>query len=1200
LSEQTLLYEVYPFLREEKRLATDYSGARVVFVKNNGNVLEIAITLTSPVPPYELSIMEDVLKKNLAINAVRLHSSISSRSNESSSANVSNSAKSKSTSTKPSQSPAQSNTKLIPNKKNIIMGRVIKAAPKVIENIALEDGTVVIKGVVCNVDNRQYNFNSWQLNFDLTDYTGTLNVRKSLRDDNASKIIKAIKKDMHISVHGVLYHHNRTGELTLDPQNIFINEFTPRHDNAENKRVELHIHTKMSATDAVSDVKDIVRRAIEWNHKAIAITDHGVVQAFPDAAATVKALKSDIKVIYGMEGYYIDDINPDKEDDSTSFDSESTSDDVENGLTSDDSSDVVSTGSTSSKKRSKRRQSFNHIIILVKNRIGLKNLYKLVTISHLEHHSGRRPIIFKSVLEKHREGLILGTACDSGELLKAIVKQKDDDTLLDIAKFYDYLEIQPLCNNNFMLYSQSNSPPKASSEEDLRNFNRKIVEIAKKINKPVVATCDSHFLDPEQEIFRKIILTGKGFDSANDDLPLFFRTTDEMLEEFSYLGEETAYEAVVTNPNKIADMCEFIKPLPDEKKLYAPKLKGSSEELTKLVTNNFKNLYGENPPEFVKDRFGVELKDILDFDYDVIYMAAQKVIAEAAKADYVVGSRGSVGSSFIAFLAGITEVNALPPHYRCTKCKTSEFFDEKGDSYVINYGCGVDMPKKICPKCNIEYIKDGFNIPFETFLGFDGTKVPDIDLNFSGEYQDKAHKDFIDLFGSDYVFRAGTITSLSKETPYGYVRKYNEKHGRIVSKAEENRLVKGCEDVKTSTGQHPGGFIVIPQDMEITDFTPLQHPADAKDKGIITTHIDFKRTGDILIKLDMLGHDNPTMFRMLKDMTGIDAQDIPLDDPKTLAIFSSPKSLGLSDKDKIIGTSGTLGIPEFGTDLVREMLAATSPKDVDTLIRISGFSHGTAVWQKNAETLIADGKPINELVACRDDVMNFLISKGIDSKSAFNISEWVRSKKHGLPEGAENLMRTHNIPDWYINSCKMIEYLFPKAHATAYVMDAVRVAWFKVHKPLEYYSAYFYRRSMKGRFDAELMVAGINNVIAKIRVLRADKKISVTDKKILETLESCYEFYLRGFKFADIDLYKSDALKFTVVDDNTLRPPFVSIAGLGAVAANSLANVGKKRKFVSTDDILRYCTKVNKNNIEKLRELGALKDLPDTSQMSLF
>jgi DNA polymerase-3 subunit alpha (Gram-positive type) len=1193
LSEQTPLYEKYPFLREEKRLATDYSGARVVYVKKNDNMMELAITLTAPVPPYELSIMEDVLKKNLGLPVVRLHSSISSRSNEPNNSNSSSPSKSKTTSTKSGQSSSQSNTKLTTDKKNIIMGRVIKATPKAIENIALEDGTVVIKGVVCNVDNKQYNFNSWQLNFDLTDYTGTLNVRKSLRDDNASKIIKAIKKDMHISVHGVLYHHNRTGELTLDPQNIFINEFTPRQDNAEKKRVELHVHTKMSATDAVSDIKDIVRRAVQWNHKAIAITDHGVVQAFPDAATTVKELNSDLKIIYGMEGYFINDINPSSDDDLTDSDAEAIQ-----GSTGETA--ATNTGTTAAKKRSKKRQTFNHIIILVKNRTGLKNLYKLVTISHLENHSGSRPIILKSVLEQHREGLILGTACDSGELLKAVVKRKDDSELLSIAEFYDYLEIQPLCNNNFMLYGKNNSPPKADSEEDLKSFNRKVVEVAKKLNKPFVATCDVHFLDPEHEIFRKIVLTGKGFDSANDDLPLFFRTTDEMLNEFSYLGEEVAFEAVVTNPNKIADMCEFIKPLPDDKKLYAPKLEGSAELLSKLVTDNFKKLYGDNPPDFVKERFDTELKDILDYDYDVIYIAAQKVIAEADKAGYVVGSRGSVGSSFIAFLAAITEVNALPPHYRCTKCRVSEFSDENGDSYVLHYGCGVDMPDKLCSSCGCKYIKDGFNIPFETFLGFDGTKVPDIDLNFSGEYQDKAHKDFTDLFGADYVFRAGTITSLSKETPYGYVKKYNEAFGRSVTKAEENRLVRGCEDVKTSTGQHPGGFIVIPQDMEITDFTPLQHPADDKDKGIITTHIDFKRTGDILIKLDMLGHDNPTMFRMLKDMTGVDALDIPLDDPKTLAIFSSPKALGLPDNDKIIGTSGTLGVPEFGTDLVRDMLAATSPKDIDTLIRISGFSHGTAVWQKNAEVLISEGKPINELVACRDDVMNFLISKGIDSKSAFNISEWVRSKKHGLPEGAENLMRTHNIPDWYINSCKMIEYLFPKAHATAYVMDALRVAWFKVHKPLEYYSAYFYRRSMKGRFDAELMTCGINTVVTKIRELRADIKISVKDKKIMETLESCYEFYQRGFEFANIDLYESDSLKFKIVDDKTLRPPFVSIAGLGAIAANSLMEFCKKRRVISTDDILGTCLKVNKNNVEKLRLLGALKDLPDTSQMSLF
>ena len=825
---------------------------------------------------------------------------------------------------------------------------------------------------------------------------------------------------------------------------------------------------------------------------------------------------------------------------------------------------------------------------MAKNQTGLRNLYKLVSLSHLEHFK-RYPIMPKSLIDENREGLILGSACQAGELFEAVVRDKDWDELCHIASWYDYLEIQPICNNMFMLRKGI-----AASEEELRDFNRVIVRLGEELGKPVCATGDVHFLDPEDEIYRHILLASKGFDDSNESLPLYFKTTDEMLEEFSYLGKEKAREVVITNTNMVANWCDPIRPLP--KGLFAPKLQNSDEELKNLVWSKAHELYGDQPPQIVVDRIEAELGDIIRCKYDVIYMSAQKLVQNSLEHGYLVGSRGSVGSSLVAFLSGITEVNSLPAHYRCPKCKHADF-----DFGPANgYGCGVDMPDAMCPICGTKYKKDGFNIPFETFLGFGGGKVPDIDLNFSGEYQSSAHRYTFELFGQSHVFRAGTIGKVALKTAYGYVKKYLEERGKTVSKAEENRLMIGCAGVKRSTGQHPGGMVVIPQDKEIYDFCPVQHPADDPDSEIVTTHFEYHCMESNLLKLDMLGHDDPTMIRMLEDLTGVNARtDIPLDDPETMSIFRSSKVLGY-ENDKVLGPTGGTAIPEFGTTFVRGMLEDTQPDQFDTLIRLSGFSHGTDVWLGNAKDLIMSGTAkVNEAIGCRDDIMLFLISKGMAPKRSFKIMEAVR-KGRGLPEGAEDEMKEHGVPEWYIASCKKIAYLFPKAHAVAYVMMAFRIAWFKVHRPLAFYAAYFSIRAKA--FDEAYMCRGMEICQQKMRqIIAKDKDASAVEQDMLTTLEVCYEFYLRGFHFDKIDLYTSDATHFLVDEEhNALQPPFVSVAGLGETAAISLAEQRQGRSFISIEEVAAACPKVSKTHIELLKEAGAFGSLPETSQMDLF
>ncbi len=1234
----------------------------------------------------------------------------------------------------------------------VIYGHVVKKKPTPMGELALDMGTVVIEGDVFAVDHRELKKrNAWVVAFDVTDYTGSVRVSKFLpTEENAKAIVDGVKKGQRLIIQGRLNMDRFYGDMVLEPASIMEGKKTMRQDTAPEKRVELHLHTTMSSMDALTSVgpklkedKNVVKRAESWGHKAIAITDHGVAQSFPDAWHSAK----NIKLLYGVEAYFINDV-----DDRVvvhgsheqSFSHEIVCFDIETtglnkkyeviieigaavlregkvaetfntfvapgrilnpeiiqltGITdemlvgapsqeealrafldfvgdrplaahnadfdmgfiaegcrkygipfqktsidtlilaqnllpelgkykldvvaehlqlpafnhhraSDDAATVaymlpplfrmleeqgvhslqqINPAMTKVRGNGKAKRKPKHLIVLAKNQMGLRNLYKLISLSHLEHFK-RYPIMPKSLINENREGLIIGSACEAGELFGAVVAGKDMEELKRIASWYDYLEIQPICNNRFMLRDGT-----VKSEEELRDFNRTVVQLGKELNKPVCATGDVHFMDPEDEIYRHILLASKGFEDADSELPIYFKTTDEMLEEFAYLGEDTAYEVVVKNTNLIADWCDSIEPLP--KGLFAPKLEDSDGELKRLVWGKAHELYGENPPQIVVDRINVELGDIIGCKYDVIYMSAQKLVQDSLAHGYLVGSRGSVGSSLVAFMSGITEVNSLPAHYRCPNCKHADFDYAQDPEHP--YGCGADMPDMNCPVCGTPYAKDGFNIPFETFLGFGGDKVPDIDLNFSGEYQGNAHRYTFELFGQTHVFRAGTVGTVAEKTAFGYVKKYLAERGRMVSKAEENRLAIGCTGVKRTTGQHPGGMVVIPQNKEIYDFCPVQHPADDPTSDIVTTHFEYHSMESNLLKLDILGHDDPSMIRMLQDLTGIDPQKIPLDDKDTMSIFQSSKALGYED-DKILGPTGGTAIPEFGTTFVRGMLQDTQPDQFDTLVRLSGFSHGTDVWLGNAKDLITSGTAkVNEAIGCRDDIMLFLISKGMDPKRSFKIMEAVR-KGRGLPDGAEDEMKAAGVPDWYIGSCKKIAYLFPKAHAVAYVMMAFRIAWFKVHKPLAFYAAYFSIRAKA--FDEAYMCRGMDVCLKKMREIQLkEKEASAVEQDMLTTLEVCYEFYLRGFNFEHMDIYRSKAINFSVDEEKgTLLPPFVSVAGLGETAAYSLEEQCKGKQFISIEEVSAACPKVSKSHIELLKAAGAFGNLPETSQIDLF
>ena len=1232
---------------------------------------------------------------------------------------------------------------------DVLFGKMINGRPVSMSEINRESGAVIVRGEVFAVESREVGKSgSAVLQFDMTDNTGSMRVTKFFRAKTDKSIIEKIKKGLYVAVEGMVVFDRYVEDIVIDPKNIVLSKKPVRKDDAGgDKRVELHMHTRYSALDALADPGAVVARAAAWGHKAVAITDHGVAQAFPEAWHASD--KNDIKIIYGVEGYYINDVDEHPvvsrdcprglRDEFVAFDIETTGldqstermteigavvfrggrvaeqfqtfvnpgkpippeiteltgitdrdvfdapdeaqalrafvdfvggrpvaahnadfdtgfmaecaercgiefdpviidtlplarcllpdlkryklDIVSNRLglpefrhhrASDDAAVVArmmekfipmlekrgakTVGDIERVTRAMRNEQggrvhAKHIILLVKNKTGLKNLYELISKSHLEHFN-RFPIMPKSLIMQHREGLIIGSACEAGEVFESVLRRGSRRYQRRIASFYDYLEIQPICNNRFLV-----AEGRVPDDEGLRDLNRRIVALGAELGKPVAATGDVHFLDPEDEIYRRILLAAKKFSDADKELPIYFKTTREMLEEFAYLGEEKSREVVVTVPNAIADEVEKFDILP-RKKLFPPEVKNSVEDLKNLVYGRMRELYGDNPPEIVSKRVETELHDILSRNYDVIYMSAQKLVADSLAHGYLVGSRGSVGSSLVAFMSGITEVNSLPAHYRCPNCKHADFESGKG------YGCGADMPDKTCPVCGAKYQKDGFDIPFETFLGFAGDKVPDNDLNFSGEYQANAHKYTEELFGRDHVFRAGTIGTLAEKTAYGYVKKYLAERGITVTKAEENRLAAGCVGVKRTTGQHPGGLVIIPQNMDVTDFCPVQHPADDKDTDIITTHFEYHSMEDNLLKLDMLGHDDPTMIRMLEDLTGVDAKKIPLDDPETMRIFRSAEPLGLTNDDPIIGKTGTIGIPEFGTSFTRQMLVDTQPKGFDTLVRLSGFSHGTDVWLGNAKDLILSGTAdINQTIGCRDDIMLYLIGKGMDEKMAFAIMEDVRKgrvKKNGFKEGYEEEMVRLGVPDWYIKSCRTIAYLFPKAHAVAYVMMAFRIAWFKVHEPLAFYAAYFYRRSQKDGFDASIMTRGIDTVRKKIAEIKGNPDATAKEQDLYTTLEACYEFYKRGFSFVPIDLYESDATKFRVVG-NSLRPPFVAISGLGETAAFDLMKCRESgRRFISVEEVQAACPKVSQSHIEQLKAIGAFGDMPDTSQMSLF
>ena len=1250
--------------------------------------------------------------------------------------------------------PVERSEKKEKSKEKLIFGRIIKKFPTIAMNdVTLDSEMVTIEGDVFGIDHVEMKKRgAWIVRFDMTDRTNSIRVAKFMIGDEGKQLADAIKEGQRLIVQGRVSPDQ--GELQIEPTGIMEGHRTVRQDTAQgDKRIELHLHTRMSVMDATTDIKEVIKRAAAWGHPAIAITDHGVCHDFPTAYNTAK--KAGIKMLFGVEAYFYNDVDDlpavrgtmdaPFEGEYVCFDLETTgldaqkdviteigavvlkdgkvtdevfstfvdpqrpipfevtqltgiTDDMVKGAPSqaeairaflkfvngrplaahnagfdvgfisegcrrmgerldvtaldtlplaqallpnlskhkldivanhlglpsfnhhratDDAStvaymlvpffkrlaeehDIHSLGPINrwvadQNRTKKKKRRARHLIVLARNQTGLRNLYKLVSKAHLEHFERKQyPVMPKSLIDENREGLIMGSACEAGELFQAVARRSSWAELKRIASWYDYLEIQPISNNAFMLRpDKKTGRSMARDEEELRGFNRTIVELAREMGKPCCATGDVHFLDPEDEVYRHVLLATKGFDDADSPNPLYFKSTDEMLAEFSYLGQEECRRVVIDDPHEVASWCGDLNPLPNG--LFAPKLEDSEGELKRLVWGKAKRLYGEEPPQIVTDRINAELGDILARHYDVIYMSAQKLVQDSLDHGYLVGSRGSVGSSIVAFMSGITEVNALPPHYRCPNCKHTDFEIAK----ELGAGCGADMPDAVCPVCGAQYEKDGFNIPFETFLGFGGDKVPDIDLNFSGEYQSNAHRHTFELFGETHVFRAGTIGSVAEKTAFGYVRKYLEERGRTATKAEMLRLAKGCTGVKRTTGQHPGGMVVIPQDKEIYDFCPVQHPADDTDTDIVTTHFEYHSMESNLLKLDMLGHDDPSMIRMMEDLSGVDAKTIPLDDPDTRSIFITSKVLGY-ENDKILGPTGATAIPEFGTSFVRGMLEETKPTEFDILVRLSGFSHGTDVWLGNARDLILSGTAtVGQAIGCRDDIMLYLISCGMNEKRAFKIMEAVR-KGRGLPEGAEDEMKEHGVPEWYIGSCKKIAYLFPKAHAVAYVMMAFRIAWFKVHDPLSFYAAYFSIRAKA--FDATVMCLGLDRVKAKMNEIKAkDKDASAVEQDMLTTLEVVYEFYIRGYTFSQMSLYTSDAVRFGVDRDHkALIPPFMAIPGLGETAALSIVEQRKGKTYLSVEEFSADCPKVTKAHIELLKSCGAMGNMPDTSQMTLF
>ncbi len=1019
----------------------------------------------------------------------------------------------------------------------VLLGKAITSPPVLIKDIVEEEKSVTVKGRVFNLEVKELKSGRTLVTFDIADHTSAITV-KFFEEEKNKGVAAQLKEEQWLLVRGPVQQDRFSQELTVMAYDISLADPELRQDSSEEKRVELHLHTKMSALDGLTDISAVIKRAALWGHPAVAITDHGVVQAFPEAYEAGK--KHGVKIIYGVEGYLFD-----------------------------------STSNPAEKERT------YHIIILVKNQQGLENLYRLITLAHLEYFY-RKPRIPRKELERYREGLILGSACEAGELIQAILQNKNEAELQRIAAFYDYLEIQPIGNNDFMIRKGM-----VESEQDLININKKIVELGEVLGKPVVATGDVHFLDPEDSIYRRILMCGQGYQDE-PQAPLYFRTTEEMLAEFTYLPQEKAYEVVIANPRSIMRMTEEILPIPEE--LYAPEIPGAEEQIINMSRSKAAQIYGEDLPKVVRERLDKELNSIITNGFAVLYLIAHKLVKKSNDDGYLVGSRGSVGSSFVATMTGITEVNPLPPHYVCPNCKNSEFIEDG------SYNCGADMPDKKCPRCGTAYKKDGHDIPFETFLGFNGDKVPDIDLNFSGEYQPRAHKFTEELFGKDYVFRAGTIATIAERTAFGFVKNFFEERGQKPRNAEIARLVSGCTGVKRTTGQHPGGLMVVPKYTDIHKFTPLQRPADDVKSETITTHFDYHSISSRLVKLDILGHDDPTVIKMLEDLTGIDAKSIPLDEPKTMSLFSSVEALGLKPED-INSSVGTFGIPEFGTRFVRQMLEDTKPKTFSELVRISGFSHGTDVWLNNAQDLIKSGMAkLSEAISTRDDIMLYLIYKGMEPLIAFKIMEDVRKGKGVKPE-YEEAMKQHKVPAWYIESCKKIKYMFPKAHAVAYVTMAFRIAYFKVYYPQAFYASFFTVRA--DEFDAMLITQGVKAVRQAIQTIeQKGNEASAKEKNLLTILEIALEMFQRGFKMRKVNLWESEATKFRIVEGELL-PPFAALQGVGITAAMNIVAARKERLFTSIED-LRVRARLSKTIIEILKEHGCLNGLTDTDQLSLF